>query len=331
MSVEVVGFGYHDLHFRWDLTTPQAVWARLESLPGQGEFGRGRKLYAERDRFGQWQHFLGPRHVMVSYAGFHPNVGDWRRLEVQSHLGPEEGEDDLCPLDEFPVRWLALQQRMALWNVLPAGEPRVTRMDVSVDVAYGDPADGHDVLQALRFARFPNGWYAEWQGPPPYTTVAIKSRSKTIARVYCRNTKKKNGGPMWGKLRFETESVFPWQVARPIEQLESPVLPTLMWSHVFGAGRAAAKVTRIAREVQTVKLIERVQLGEITYAQFERMTAFLDAERLGMTDRVYTAEQARARRREAKSLGLSTSDAEMPEFDAALDDLLAVPRSVWAA
>lgn len=325
----VVGAGYHDLCLRWDISTPEGVVARLHAAQGPGELDRGRKLYAERDRFGKWQHLLGDQHVLVSWGGDH-GQGLWRRLEVQAHLG-DAGEDDLCPVHEFAERWLGLQRRMALYGVLPVGEPRVTRADVAVDLVYDDPSDGFLTLEAAKYARWPNGWHAEFQGPPPYTTVAIKAQSKTVGRIYCRNAKLRNGGPRWGKLRFESESRYVWSQARPMEGLENVAFATMLWGNVFGLGRASGRVTRIAREVQTVKLIERVQLGEITYAQFERMTAYLDAERLGMVERVYTTEQARSRRREAKQLGLSQSDVEVPEFDAALDDLLAVPRSAFAA
>ena len=76
------------------------------------------------------------------------------------------------------------------------------------------------VLEALRFARWPGQWYAEWQGPPPYTTVAIKKGRNTVGRVYCGNTKLRNGGP-WGKLRFESEQRFAWKDARPLEEFRT--------------------------------------------------------------------------------------------------------------
>jgi hypothetical protein len=106
---------------------------------------------------------------------------------------------------------------------------------------------------------------------------------------------------------------------------------TVLWGAVFGQGRAAGTVTRIEREVQTMKLIERVQLGDITAAQFEQLTGFLDAERLGLTDRVYKPETARRRRTLAKELGISVADAGVEPLDVSLDDLLEVPRSAWAA
>lgn len=323
--------GYHDVEIRWDLSTPERVVARLAEKPKQGPWPQpGRTLFAERDRFGGWHHLLGD-HQLVGHSLDHPGHGLIRRLTVQTHLGGG-GEElaNLCSVDDFPRRWLGLEQRMALYGVLPASEPRVVRADVAVDVEYDDPADGLSSLQAVKHARWPNGWHTEFQGPPPYTTVAVKLNQRIVASVYCRATKMKTG-ERWSRLRFEVRKHDRWPTARPVSALENVAYASMIWGTVFGLGRPSGTVTRLAREVQTVKLIDRVQLGEISYAQFERMTAFLDAERLGMVDRVYTPEQARSRRREAKALGLSASDAEYVEFDAALDDLLAVPRSAFAA
>jgi len=88
------------------------------------------------------------------------------RLEVQAQLGPD-GEDDLCPVDEFPKRYRDLTTRLAVFGALPSEDPRVVRSDVAVDVVYEDQREGALVLEALRFARWPRGWYAEWQGRRP--------------------------------------------------------------------------------------------------------------------------------------------------------------------
>lgn len=330
-SGSVVGAGWHDTYFRWDISTPQRVVSRLEQLPGQGSLAQpGKKLYAERDRFGKWQHLLGSENVLLSYTVHTPKHGIIRRLEVQAHLG-DSGEDDLCAPTIFEPRWKKLQLFMAMVGVLPPEDPACVRVDAAVDVGYGDTREGQRVLEALRFARWPGQWYAEWQGPPPYTTVAIKKGRNTVGRVYCRNTKLRNGGARWGKLRFESEHRFTWREARPLEDLRSETAAAVFWGSVFGQGKAAGTVTRIKREVQTMKLIERVQLGEITAAQFEQLTGFLDAERLGLTDRVYKPETARRRRSLAKDLGVSPADAEVEALDVSLDELLEVPRSAWAA
>jgi hypothetical protein len=220
---------------------------------------------------------------------------------------------------------------MAMAGVLPVEDPVCVRIDTAVDVEYANPHDGYDTLEALRYARWPGQWYAEWQGPPPYTTVAIKKGRNTIGRVYCRNSKLRNAAPRWGRLRFETEHRFAWKDARPLDELRKKTSAAVYWGAVFGQGRAAGRVIRLEREVQTMKLIERVQLGEITAAQFEQLTGFLDAERLGLIERVYKPETARRRRALATELGVSSADAEIEPLDVSLDELLDVPRSAWAA
>jgi hypothetical protein len=80
-----------------------------------------------------------------------------------------------------------------------------------------------------------------------------------------------------------------------------------------------------------VKLIERVQLGEISTREYEQLTGFLDAERLGLIERVYNPETARRRRALARKIGVSATDAQSEPLDVSLDELLAVPRSAWGA
>lgn len=330
MTAVVVGCGYHDTCFRWDISTSQPCIARLMGITSLGSLTQpGRTLFASKDRFGKWDHFLGPRHVMLAYV-VQPKGDEIRRLEVQAHLGPE-GEDDLCPPSMFEQRYNDLASRMGLFGVLPSEEPRVVRVDVAVDVRYDDPQEGRATLEALRFARWPKGWYAEWQGPPPYTTVAVKSGRKTVARAYCRNSKLRNGGQRWGKLRFEREHRFDWATARPVEELRSESAAEVYWGSAFGRGRASGRVTRLPREVEAMKLIERVAVGEITTVQYEQLSAFLTAERLGLVEKAYSRETARRRRSLARALGVSAGDAATDELDVSLDAVLEVPRGAWAA
>lgn len=199
MIASVVGAGWHDVCMRWDISTPQAVVARLDKLPGQGSMTQpGKKLFAERDRFGKWQHLLGPRHVLLAYVVESPQYGLIRRLELQAHL-VEATDNDLCLPSEFEERWKTVQTYMAMHGALPPEDPFYVRVDPAVDVLYERAQVGRDVLEALRYARWPYGWYAEFQGPPPYTTVAIKHKTKTVARAYCRNRQAKERQPALGQ------------------------------------------------------------------------------------------------------------------------------------
>ena len=329
VSARIVGAGYHDTCFRWDISTHQPCVGRLMRLPAHGSLSQpGRTLFATRDRFGKWDHLLGPRHVTVAYVVQPKKHQEIRRLEVQAHLGPD-GEDDLCAVEDFGARYLDLTRRMALIGVLPSEEPRVVRVDVAVDVQYDDPQDGWQVLEALRFARWPRGWFAEWQGAPPFTTVAVKSGMKTVARAYCRNTKVRNGRERWGKIRFEREHRFDWASARPVEELENEQAAEVYWGSVFGVGRAAGRVTRLRMEAEAMKLIERVVLGELSTVQFEQLLAFLTAERLGLVEKAYSRETARRRRELARRLGIAAGEADGDEVDVSLDEVLRVPRAAW--
>jgi hypothetical protein len=324
----VAGVGYHDLYFRWDISTPQPCIGRLLALPAHGSITQpGRTLFASRDRFGKWQHVLGPRHVMLAYV---VQVRDEqiRRLEVQAHLGPE-GEDDLCPVDEFPERYGGLMTRLALLGALPSEDPRVVRLDVAVDVVYEDPREGALALEALRFARWPRGWYAEWQGPPPYTTVAIKAGRRTVARAYCRNSKLQNGRPRHGKIRFERQQRFEWAKGLQTHALVSEEVAAFYWESGFGEGEAGSRVMRLPHELLAGRLIELVIDGALTTSQYEQLAGFLAAERLGLLEVAYSRETARRRRALARAVGVSVADERGEGLAVSLDEVLTAPRDAW--
>ena len=78
-------------------------------------------------------------------------------------------------------------------------------------------------------------------------------------------------------------------------------------------------------------LTQRVRLSEMTPAQFERMSGFLDAERLGVAREIYSDRLYTARRKEARELGLSVNDVGEDPVDLDLGELLKPARDVWAA
>jgi hypothetical protein len=202
MTRMVVGAGWHDVCVRWDISTPQAVVGRLNALPGQGSMRQpGKKLFAERDRFGTWQHALGPSHVLLAYVVDSPEYGLIRRLELQTHLG-EEVENDLCRPSEFPERWERVQTRM---RCMVCSRPRIRSM-------------------------------CEWILPST-SCMRIPPTDVTCWRL-CGT----RAGPTGGTPSFSTR-------------------------------------------------------------EFEQLTGFLDAERLGLTERVHNPETARRRRALARKIG----------------------------
>jgi hypothetical protein len=83
--------------------------------------------------------------------------------------------------------------------------------------------------------------------------------------------------------------------------VSDPEFPAEVWRGRYAA--VSSTITRLAREVQTVEIADRVQTGELTYAQGERVSMFLDLERLGLAQRYYPKSVYTARKREARKLG----------------------------
>jgi hypothetical protein len=185
-------------------------------------------------------------------------------------------------------------------------------------------------LEALRHARWPRSWYAEFQGRPPYTTVAVKSGTKTVARVYCRNSKLRNGAERWGKLRFEREHRFVWANGRSVGELSAPKAAAAFWGSAFGVGASSGRVIRLPHEAQAAKLIDWVELGELTTAQYEQLLGFMSAERLGLVGRAYSKETAQRRRSLARKVGISPVGVVPAASEVSLDELMRVPRSAWS-
>ena len=170
------------------------------------------------------------------------------------------------------------------------------RVDPAVDVRYGDPREGQRVLEGLHYARWPHQGHSRVARLPALHDGRGQERSThDRTRVLPEHKAEKRWATM-GELRFEREQLFSWRDGRPLQDLKNETAASVFWSSVFGLGTAAGRVTRIEREVQTMRLIERVQLAEITTSQFEQLTGYLDAERLGLIDCVYKPETARRRR-----------------------------------
>jgi hypothetical protein len=257
--------------------------------------------------WGKWSHLLG-RSVAFWKS-------DTNRLYVQAKVASEGA---LCPPAALDTEIAALTQRMAVVGLVSYTSPWITRLDVAVD-ADCHPAAGKLLLDALEATRLPNGWRTTSSGVPR-STVYFRARGteKVYARAYCRNLKTKTGEP-YGRIRLEVEERFEPK-ACPVERLSDPDFPGEVWRARYGA--VCSTVTRLTTEVQVVEIADRVQVGELTYAQGERLSMFLDLERLGLAQRYYPKSVFAARKREARRCGYSTSDTGAESLTVGLAELL---------
>jgi hypothetical protein len=207
---------------------------------------------------------------------------------------------------------------MAVVGLVSHENAWVTRIDVAVD-AECSALDGKLLLDALESVRPPNGWRTSGVGAPR-STVYFKARAteKVYARAYCRNLKTKRG-EAFELIRLEAEAGFDPR-ACPIDRATEPSFAAEIWKSRYG--NLASRVTRLAREVQTVEIAERVKRGELTYAQGERLAMYLDLERLGLARTYYPKTVYAARRREAARLGYGSNELATSPLEVDLTDLL---------
>jgi hypothetical protein len=208
---------------------------------------------------------------------------------------------------------------MAVVGLVSYAKPWVTRLDVAVD-SDCDAADGKLLLDTLEAARLPNGWRTTSSGVPR-STVYFRARTteRVYARAYCRNLKTKTGEP-YGRIRLEVEERFdPRQC--PLDMAEDPGFAAELWKRRYAV--LSARITRIAREVQTMEIAERVRRGELTYSQGERIGMFLELERLGLATTYYPKSVYAARRRETGKLGYTANESGTESLDVELAELLA--------
>jgi hypothetical protein len=313
----VAGFGYDDVSLGFDLKGSALSMGRVREMSGR-DFGTSKRLGYE-GAWGKFENLLGR-----SYATF---KSDTNRLYVQ--WKPADDGELLRP-DDFEKAFRSLERRLAVVGIETFERVWITRLDVSVDLLCA-PEDGKALLVGLEAARLPRGKRITVDGQPR-STVYFRPRASddVLARAYCRNLKTKQGAP-FGKIRLEAVQRFKPREWWADYCFHGRAAAAIIWEGRYGKEQVDGRVTRLSREEQVLTLTRRVRLEEMTAAQFERMSAFLDTERLGVAREIYNDRMYTQRRREARELGLSVNDAGQEPVDLDLGELLGPARGVWAS
>jgi len=300
--VEQVGFDDVTLGFQMQ----GAVAAALNER--EGVTAKWAKRLGSHTSWGEWVSPLGRS------AAFWK--AETARLYVQAKLAPE---GQLVRPAGLGVAVAALMARMAVCGWTTFEPVFVTRADIAVDAVCA-PSSGKALLDALEAVRLPNGWRTQSFGSPRSTVYFTAARSeRKLARAYCRNLKRRQGAP-FGRIRLE--ATHSWKANEwPLTLLQELGCARLLWESRYGS--LSQRVTRLSREDGLLKLTERVARGEISCSQAERMHAYIDAERLGVAATLYSQGALRARRREARQLGIASNDSGLDAVELELHELLA--------
>lgn len=300
--------GVDDLTLGFDMTGSGSI-GRLESMPGY-ESRRG-KMLGDRSSWGSFAHLLGR------------SVSFWRRETSRLYVQAKLADDgDLCPLPDLRGAVDQLLTRMALVGLTTYEPAWVTRIDVAVD-AVCRPEDGKLLLDALEACRLPNGWRVRSVGTPRSTVYFIaRVKDDAKARAYCRNLKTREGEP-FGRIRLEAQARFdPFDAM--VDTTVTPSFCASVWCSRYA--QLDGSVKRLPRETQATDIAAMVGRGELTYAQGERISMFLDLERLGLARSYYPTSVFAGRTREARRLGLCANDPRAQGLCADVGLLLAAYR-----
>jgi hypothetical protein len=313
----VAGYGYDDVSLGFDLEGSAVSLRKVAETDGR-VFGVTKRLGRE-GAFGKFENLLDRCFMLFK--------SDTKRLYVQ---WKPAGAGELLKPAHFEKEFRYLEERLAVVGIETYERVWITRLDVSVDLVCA-PEDGKALLDGLQASRLPRGQRITVDGQPR-STVYFRPRASddVLARAYCRNLKTKTGLP-FGKIRLEAVHRF-----KPKEWwadfcFTGNAAAAIIWEQRYGKDQVDGRVTRLSREEQVLTLTQRVRLSEMTPAQFERMSGFLDAERLGVAREIYSDRLYTARRKEARELGLSVNDVGEDPVDLDLGELLKPARDVWAA
>jgi hypothetical protein len=311
------GYGVDDITLAFDLAGSRSVYALNDRPYRQTSYGR---MLGDRASWGSWSHLLGR-----SVSLWKP---DTARLYVQAKLADRDGV--LTPPADLAAALDGLYERMAVVGIDAYDTPWVTRVDVAVDIECAS-SHGRTILQGLASSRLPNGWRVQGIGHP-MSTVYFRPRggksNRVLARAYCRNLKIGKGDP-FGWIRLEAQDRFKWGEV-PLDYLlvNEGAFLGIIWNARYG--KLQTEVLRMDHENQLLELAGLVEVGKLNVRQVDRMHAYLDAERLGVAERLYGRSDLYRRRSEARTLGLAIPDAPGDRSSATpLSDLLAPFRSVW--
>jgi hypothetical protein len=302
-NLDVFQIGVDDVTLGFDLSGTSAR-RRLDDADGYPTKGGG-KVLAHRASWGDWVNLLGQ-----SYSTWYRAS---ERLYVQAKLVPE---GELLALGDWQPAIETLKFRMAVVGIETHAAPWVTRLDIAAD-AHCSPIAGKALIDAMAACRAPRGRRIEGVGSPR-TTVYLKApRSRQVyARLYCRATKLRQEPFTW--IRAEAQKRYE---PREFQAQDVPRMAKGVWQDRFAS--LEGSVRRMPHETLAMSLSEKVGDQEMTFAQAERMLAFVTFERIGASAQVYPPRALAERRREARRLGFAAADTGEDQIDVDLGEMLA--------
>jgi len=227
---------------------------------------------------------------------------------------------------------LAECQRVLLEQLDESGLPRgrdggLRRVDATVTLATGEATGGRAILAGLAGLGVP-GCKPVVQCKPAQTVYLESSRSsRKLARVYDKGIER--GNAQAGELlRFEDQRRYVKERWSSGLDYGAPDHVAEQFRRRFGAMAASASGMRVqSLPVLERELAERVNGGEVTRGEAERLIGFVALERAGA--RPLSAASGRRRRAGLRDRGLVLADEFYEPVDVDLAEPLEAVLAAW--
>jgi hypothetical protein len=296
--VEVIQAGIDDITLGFEMEGSRHIGDVMKLAEAGRPTRYGQVRLGHEESFGKFRDLVPRQYTTWSPQG--------RRVYVQANLAPE---GVLTPLDELEQRVESLIERMALFGIVSYESPFVTRLDVTADGWFSDPAEGKAFLDSLLGTRLPGRMVARPYGVPMTTVYHQLSSGKVHARSYCRSTKTGEGVP-FTVIRLERQKQ--WSPAERLLRTLTPAAVKQLWDdHYLSLVPDTGQVSVVDEEGMALRLARLVDEGEISVGAAERVFLFSKLDRLGLSRVIYPERRFAERRREARKLGLRLVEASL--------------------
>lgn len=238
-----------------------------------------------------------------------------------------EGRADRSGLTD-PADLAAVQGRL-LDGLEVLGLPRgrdggVGRLDGTVGVVLGSAPEASATLAGLAALDVPRMKPVVHGKPAQTVYLEGAATSKKFGRIYRKDIESPDSPP-W-HLRFEDQRRYTRETRRAVENLE----PGQAFQRRFEAmARSAHGVKAVSVPVLQRELAERVNSGDVTRQQAERLAGFLLLEQSGA--RSASRWTANRRRREVRDHGLVLADDFFEPVEVDLGPTLEAALAAWDA
>ncbi len=307
--VEIAQAGIDDITLGLEMRGSRCITRAME-LAKEGRATRyGQFQLGHEGEFGKFYNLLNRQFITWSPKS--------SRLYIQAKLA-EKGE--LTPVGLLQDAVQGLLKKLAILGVVSYEEPFVTRLDVTADGYFENPAIGKALLGAMLSVRLPGQLVARPWGIPMTTIYHSLPSGKVQARCYCRAAKTGEGST-YSLIRLEREKK--WEPGEQVLRDLTPDVCKAIWDrHFLAVVPESGRCSVLSEEALLMELRDRIKEGSITHSGAERVFLYSKADQLGLVEEIYPARTLAERRREVRRFGVKLESEELEGLDFAFGDLL---------